>query len=141
MDGWDFLKTAEHLSSSSQEHDLRSSISRSYYAAFHELARALESSGMRLKKGAAGHGELFNWLTGCDIQPLKKAGQKLGSLRTKRNQADYHMHRSAEEFSQNNALLALGEARQAKQAFASVPVAEAVRAIDKYLDRIGQSRR
>jgi hypothetical protein len=135
MDGWNFILTAEGLCRSEYEHDLRTCISRCYFAALNELVERLAKHGIRIHRNAQGHGELLHYLTGCGLEDLEAAGRGLDSLRSKRNRADYDMDHPPQEHNQTAVNLAMKEAKLVRQSFLSVPIDDAVSAIRGYIEQ------
>ena len=110
MDGTDFLNVAEELANAGAEAHWRSSISRSYYAAFHHLKdRLWEKKGFAISTSALGHAELRDWFMDQSASSLARIGDGLNTLRTKRNEADYRL--TARPVPQNDAQLGLAMAR------------------------------
>lgn len=93
MDPREFISLAIRLSSSSRESDLRSAISRAYYGAYHVAGELLEGCGIVFSGkelyGADVHRKVRFCLRESGNHDAAKAGEKLGSLRDERNQADY----------------------------------------------------
>jgi uncharacterized protein (UPF0332 family) len=87
----DFLILAKELHLSGNEAALRSATSRAYYAAFHKGREMLASMNFKLSTGPAAHGEICNYLQNSGDSRMEAAGQKLGSLRSIRNKADYRL--------------------------------------------------
>lgn len=101
MDGKEFLNVAIRLSASRHEGDLRSAVSRAYYGAFHTARELVESCGVRLPKAAQAH-ERLQWCLGqCDEEAALLVHDKLNSLRTDRNLADYDLNASKFRDAQN----------------------------------------
>ena len=87
----DFLILAKELHSSGNEAALRSATSRAYYAAFHRGREMLTSMNFKISTGAAAHGDICNYLQNSGDRRAEAAGQKLESLRSARNKADYRL--------------------------------------------------
>jgi len=87
----DFLTLAKELHSSGNEAALRSATSRAYYAAFHKGREIIASMKFKLSTGSAAHGEICNYLQNSGDSMMVAAGQKLESLRSIRNKADYRL--------------------------------------------------
>ena len=100
MFNWNcYLVCAKRLAASDDEADLRSAISRAYYAAFHtamEFCRAVRipmpyevvRSG---KSDTSQHSRVIVALQKNANAHLRDAGLRLASLRTWRNSADYRL--------------------------------------------------
>jgi uncharacterized protein (UPF0332 family) len=104
MDGKDFLISAKKFVRSQFEADLRSAISRAYYALFHSAAQFLAELGFHIEQGPGVHGAVRNRLYNCGVEQLVDFAQTMDELRTQRNKADYDMN--SKEF-QNQAISAL----------------------------------
>lgn len=95
MEPREFISLAIRLSRSQREADLRSAISRAYYGAFHVACEFLESCGIQLSgkvlHGADVHKKVRFCLRESGDFDAAKAAEKLGSLRDKRNHADYDL--------------------------------------------------
>lgn len=95
MDPSEFLSLAIRLSASPHEADLRSAVSRAYYGAFHIARGFIEDCGIRFsdKKlyGSDVHRKVRFCLRESGRYDVVRAGEKLGSLRDERNQADYDL--------------------------------------------------
>ena len=63
MDPHDFYQLASQLANSPHAAELRTAISRAYYAIYHVGVTPLESLGFRLSSGPAGHGDVRNRLS------------------------------------------------------------------------------
>lgn len=91
MNPLDFLKVANRLKSSSDEADLRTSISRSYYATYNFVLQSLSHYNVRFEQTGDDHGRLVYYLTNSqDPRTMKLAG-KLKRLRVSRGEADYDL--------------------------------------------------
>jgi len=95
MLGEEFLGVAARLSASSREADVRSSVSRAYYGAFHVAAQFLEDCGVRLPRSAAAHEKLRYCLQASGDGAVIGAANRLDSLRSARNRADYDLANSS----------------------------------------------
>lgn len=95
MDPADFLTLAIKLSNSQDEADLRTALSRAYYGAFHFVCRFLRDCGVRLSGkelyGADVHRKVRFCLNESGSPNARLAGEKLASLRQRRNEADYDL--------------------------------------------------
>ena len=88
----DFLKTAELLRDNDLEPHQRSSISRSYYAAFLHLLEHIKG-GLQIRKTtiSSPHEFVKKCLINCSNRSVMTIGHRLDSLRTKRTDADYRL--------------------------------------------------
>lgn len=87
----EFLTVAKQLIRDSKyknQAGFRTSISRSYYAAFLVIRKKLQELGEPIGKGYEQHQVVINALMGKN----SSLGNKLHSLRDKRNDADYQLH-------------------------------------------------
>jgi uncharacterized protein (UPF0332 family) len=95
MDPREFISLAIRLSSSRRESDLRTTVSRAYYGAYHVACELLETCGVVFSGkelyGAEVHRKVRFCLRESGSHDAAKAGEKLGSLRDERNQADYDL--------------------------------------------------
>lgn len=106
MTGDDFLNLAIRLANSDVEADLRTSVSRCYYGAFHNGLEFLERCGIQLPRSADAH-EKLQWCLGHSAnETVKDAARKLDTLRAERNLADYNL-RHGKFQRKRNALVAL----------------------------------
>lgn len=87
----DFLILAKELHLSGKEAALRSATSRAYYAAFHKGRETLSSMNLKIPTGPTAHGEICNYLQNSGDSKMEAVGQKLESLRSTRNKADYRL--------------------------------------------------
>lgn len=95
MDPREFISLAIRLSNSRRESDLRTAVSRAYYGAYHVACELLEGSGIVFSgkelHGAEVHRKVRFCLRESGSHDAAKVGEKLGSLRDERNQADYDL--------------------------------------------------
>jgi len=91
MDPQDFLNTANVLVNSSEESDLRSSVSRSYYAVilFYRNYFAGKLNFLPEKLNPAVHKFVPECFNACDPVEVKKIGEKINRLKQDRTNADY----------------------------------------------------
>jgi uncharacterized protein (UPF0332 family) len=89
MDGRDFLRVARTLALSRDEADIRSAVSRAYYAAFHAARVLLKALGFVVPRADRAHEYLYRRLNNCGHGPAADAGRALHALRQLRNKADY----------------------------------------------------
>ena len=89
MDPREFMSVAQNLAQGRSPGDLRSAISRAYYAAFNvgrEVLGRMESRWRHLE-----HGDLERYLKNSGHSEVKIAGDLLGQLRSLRRKADYYL--------------------------------------------------
>jgi len=91
MDPQEFLKTANVLVNSLEESDLRTSVSRSYYAVilFYRNYFAEKVGFLPEKLGAAVHTFVPECFNECNPDEAKKIGEKISRLKQGRTNADY----------------------------------------------------
>ena len=88
MIGRDFIESARALAQSDRPCDLRSAVSRAYYASFHAALLICESQGIRFPKSIV-HTKMPQCFDNSNVPGAQKVGRKLASLRDDRNNADY----------------------------------------------------
>ena len=137
MDPWHFLIVAEQLRDSDLEAGRRSSISRSYYAIYNEIATSLGERHLTVPERDA-HEKLCRYLAGTGHEALVAMAQELRGLRDDRIEADYRMTADPARFSTSRAELALSRARRIRQQFVSVGADTAAELIADYLRRTRQ---
>lgn len=93
MDETGFLELADELSMGLREADWRTSISRSYYAAFHKARLLLQQGGFRVPYGGLAHAYIWQRLSNASHPDIDGAGRRLNRLRRIRNRADYNFAR------------------------------------------------
>lgn len=96
MNGVDFLNFAKPLYDSTDEAARRTSVSRSYYASYHQMREVLTSIGIHVSQDPSEHQRLVRYLKeGGKTVGIKDdegwLGQLLDELRTARNDADYDL--------------------------------------------------
>ena len=91
MDPKDFLRVANDLAQSDEAAELRSAVSRAYYAAFHVARKLLVDMGFEISKGPAAHGDVYKYLGNAGNPTVEHAGSNIGDLKGWRNQADYEL--------------------------------------------------
>ena len=91
MDPKDFLRVANDLAKSDEAAELRSAVSRAYYAAFHVARKLLVDMGFEISKGSGAHGDICNYLGNAGNPTVEHAGSNIGDLKGWRNQADYEL--------------------------------------------------
>lgn len=92
MNARDFKIIASSLvDAGKRPEDFRTSISRSYYAAFHVGSEVLRNMKIPLPNSSKAHDDLSNLLSNCNDMTLSKAGSQLDSLKSDRIKADYKL--------------------------------------------------
>ena len=91
MDPRGFQQIAVRLCAGVEPAELRSAVGRAYYAAFNVAAAMLRSWNVPVAQSAAGHGEVLRYLGNSGDADLVAVGHKLGTLRSRRNTADYDL--------------------------------------------------
>ena len=92
MDPKDFLRVANDLAQSNKAAELRSAVSRAYYAAFHVARKLLVDMGFEISKGSGAHGDVCKYLGNAGNPAVEHAGNNIGALKGWRNQADYELN-------------------------------------------------
>ena len=97
MDPRDFLTTAIELANktSATKADLRTAISRTYYAAFNAALEHLAKLNQAWER--LNHGEVVRYLSNSGNVDIERAGNLLGRLHSLRIIADYRMLNSRPE--------------------------------------------
>jgi uncharacterized protein (UPF0332 family) len=91
MNGRAFLKAAEYLLKRKEEEVLRSAVSRSYYALFHESRDFLKELQIPCSRGPQAHGEVRSRLNNCGDQQMQEVSRLLAQLHKERLLADYDL--------------------------------------------------
>lgn len=91
MKSTDFLNVAIRLSNSSEEGDLRTSVSRCYYGAYHTAVEFLEGCGIKLPESSDCHEKVRWCMDQAGHVSALEASRELNSLRSDRNEADYDL--------------------------------------------------
>ena len=111
----DLLELAEQWADARTEVAWRSSVSRAYYAVFHEARGLMRQLGFEVPRGEVAHAYLSLRLSNCGVPLIEHAGHQLNSLRGDRNRADYDIDRTLK---QGNARQLVAAARATLQTFA-----------------------
>ena len=96
--GKDFILTAKMLCRENcREPEWRTSISRSYYAAYHTIRECLSAGVERallIRSGGTAlyHGFVIRCLKRCSDEKVNEIGDLLNDLRAERRRADYDLH-------------------------------------------------
>lgn len=121
MDPKDFLYTAGLLSNSGKESDLRTSISRSYYAVLlffrNYFANQLKFPPENLGSGV--HKFVPECFSESESPNIKKMGAKINRMKGDRNKADYRL---SEDISSQNAKDSLQSAKELISTTISNPI-------------------
>lgn len=88
MDPVEFLNLADILSKKDDPASLRTSISRSYYAAQHRGIQFLKEHGLVI---TSNHGDVWNTIGSSKESDLKAVCSILGTLHNARRKADYFL--------------------------------------------------
>lgn len=93
MTGREFLKASEYLLKRREEATLRSAISRSYYALFHEGRAFLGDLQVPCSRGPQAHDEVRHRLNNCgdQHQQMLEVARLLAQLHKQRLTADYKL--------------------------------------------------
>ena len=97
MDPREFQILASELVSRNRPADIRTAISRAYYAVFNVGVEILKECGFAISEGPGGHGEVRNRLNNSGDPEVVKVGSKLKDLHSRRIHADYRLARKEEE--------------------------------------------
>ena len=116
MDPLDFLEVAKRYSDSKLESERRTSIGRSYYALFNQVALRV-SNFAPLPGDVDDHRAVTAYLLNARVPALLEVGRKLKDLRVTRNDADYRMQLQIDG---RKSELALLRAEDAIQKFGTV---------------------
>ncbi|MBM4034695.1 MAG: hypothetical protein FJ291_23370 [Planctomycetes bacterium] len=137
MDPWQFLLVAEMLRDSELEAGRRSSISRSYYAAYNEIICCLRERHVTVPERDS-HEKLCRYLAATGHEVLRAVANDLRGLRDDRLRADYEMEADPTAFSMVQVARAMNQARRIRQQFVSVGAVKAAELIADYLRRTHQ---
>jgi uncharacterized protein (UPF0332 family) len=96
MTGHDFHSLAKQLASGTSEAEWRTSISRSYYGAFHVARTLLADLGFVIPADDKAHTHVYWRLNNCGVAVVRNAATDLYGLRRLRNRADYDLHRAVD---------------------------------------------
>lgn len=102
MEPEDFLVLATLLATGTPNPaKLRTATSRAYYGVHHIGSKALTDVGIKISRGPAAHGEVFNKLQVSGDPDLEAAGSQLADLHSYRIKADYRLEDLRTEKPQN----------------------------------------
>lgn len=94
MTGRGFLAVADALAAAGTEAEWRSSISRSYYAAFHVAREFMARLRFRVPAADQAHAYLWSRLSNTGDPAADRIGRQLRDLRGRPNAADYDLNRT-----------------------------------------------
>jgi len=97
MDPREFYTLASELVTRSRASEIRTAISRAYYAAHNVGAEILSEMGFRISKGSACHADVWNRLRNSSDLDVSKVGLQLAELHSKRILADYRLNQGEGE--------------------------------------------
>lgn len=121
MNPLDFLNVADRLKNATDEADLRTSISRSYYATYNFLLQSLSLHSVHFEKTGDDHARLGYYLASSkDPRTMKLAG-KLRRLRVSRGEADYNL---VAVKNASDSQLAFSTANAVIRDFGSIPLSD-----------------
>jgi hypothetical protein len=93
MDPREFQTLAFTLVNGKTPAEIRTAISRAYYAIHNVGAEVLSRAGFRISEGPGGHGDVWNRLSNSGNSEVMKVGSQLSDLYTMRIHADYRLAR------------------------------------------------
>jgi hypothetical protein len=91
MDPQEFLQLASELVRGSRAAELRTAISRAYYAVYNVSVEILAGMGFRIDRGPGGHGDVQKYLGNSRDPEVEKIGSQLVDLHGRRIRADYRL--------------------------------------------------
>ncbi len=98
MNPREFQKLAQILVLQSTPAEIRSAISRAYYAAFHVGAETLGEWGFSISRGPSGHGDVRDHLGNSGDGEIQRVASQLNDVHNARINADYRLQdRRAED--------------------------------------------
>jgi hypothetical protein len=93
MNPRDLCQLATRLVDGGSPAELRTAISRAYYAVYLVAVEHLEGMNFRISKGPGGHGEVQHHLNNSGDADLQHISSQLGDPHGRRIRADYHLDR------------------------------------------------
>jgi len=111
MDPREFQTLASILVNGKTPAEIRTAISRAYYATHNVGSEILLRGGFRISEGPSGHGDVWNRLSNSGDTEVMKVGSQLSDLYAMRIHADYRLSRTDVE----NQKTAQGLVEQAKR--------------------------
>lgn len=97
MDARDFLQVASDVLHYKTEACFRTSVSRSYYAAYHFFCNECECLGIHIPKSPTGHETLITNFFNSGIRTAADIGRTINDLRGQRIDADYVLNAETTE--------------------------------------------
>lgn len=94
MNPREFQRLAQQLVLNPLPAELRTAVSRAYYATFHISDETLRQWGFWISRGPAGHGEVRSHFGNSGDRDLTRVGSQLNDLHSARIRADYRLDRS-----------------------------------------------
>ena len=137
MNHLDFLNTAERLmaTDSPTEADIRSAISRSYYAVYHHVLLWWKSNNELPDYKDRGHAKIQMALSNAGIPDAKRFSRYMADLNIDRRKADYEL---ALSFNLEKGQAALNLARRAIAAFDGLDKTALSEGVLNYLRKTNQ---
>ena len=139
MDPREFQTLASILVNGKTPAEIRTAISRAYYATHNVGAEILSRGGFRISEGPGGHGDVWNRLSNSGDTEVMKVGSQLSNLYAMRIHADYRLYRTDVE----NQKTAQGLVEQAKrmikildEIFSGSKRAQIIRAIQDWEQKV-----
>ena len=143
MDPREFQDLASKLVTGASAAEIRTAVSRAYYATFHVGIELLESMEFRISKGPSGHGEVRDHLSNGGAPEIQAVGQQLSDLHSKRIRADYRLDRRDVE----NRKTALADIEQANRMIQTLDElreepkrSQVITSIQQWRNRISEAR-
>jgi uncharacterized protein (UPF0332 family) len=127
MTGRDFLALADALAAAGAEAEWRTSISRSYYAAFHAAREFMARLRFRVPAADQAHAYLWMRRSNTGDSTADRIGRMLRDLRGRRNAADYDLNRSRTQANAIDAAVDARDVTRALDAVAGTPAETAIR--------------
>lgn len=91
MEPYDFLQLAVRLSNDSNPAEIRTSISRAYYANHHMGRYVLKELTLEIKKSRNIHNEVISYFSNCGVPAIVEVGSKIANFKGWRHRADYEL--------------------------------------------------
>jgi hypothetical protein len=143
MDPREFQTLASILVNGKTPAEIRTAISRAYYATHNVSAEILSRGGFRISEGPGGHGDVWNRLSNSGDTEVMKVGSQLSNLYAMRIHADYRLYRTDVE----NQKTAQGLVEQAKRMikildenFSGSKRAQIVKAIQDWEQKVSREK-
>ena len=97
MNPRDFHKLASELVKENTPANLRTAISRAYYAVYNVGVEILKEMDFKVDSGPGGHGRVRMQFENCGIEKIIAAASKMGNLQSNRIKADYNLEKKRVE--------------------------------------------